>query len=156
RGPAHPGRGPRPGRATLGAPVRARAAVARLPGRLGRVRRPAAVARWRSTAGLAPRRRAAARLLGRRRAGRRRLVRPRRRAPVRRRGAAVIRTRRLVAAVACLAASAPLARAADVDLHAAKARVRAAVEAWAGPQDALAQALWERPELGYREHAGSA
>ncbi|WP_222434284.1 amidohydrolase [Luteimonas wenzhouensis] len=68
----------------------------------------------------------------------------------------MIRTLRLVAAVACLAASAPLARAADVDLHAAKARVRAAVEAWAGPQDALAQALWERPELGYREHAGSA
>jgi len=36
------------------------------------------------------------------------------------------------------------------------ARVRAAVEAWAPRQAALAQAIWERPELGYQETTGSA
>lgn len=36
------------------------------------------------------------------------------------------------------------------------ARVRAAVEAWAPRQAALAQAIWERPELGYQETTASA
>jgi len=36
------------------------------------------------------------------------------------------------------------------------ARVRAAVEAWAPRQAALAQAIWERPELGYQEATASA
>lgn len=41
------------------------------------------------------------------------------------------------------------------DLAGAQARVRADVEAWAAPQATLAQAIWEKPELGYEEFAAS-
>ena len=60
----------------------------------------------------------------------------------------------LAALALCLAGLPPGARTAGLDAE--RGGVRAAVEAWAAPQAALAQALWDQPELGYLEHGASA
>lgn len=54
-----------------------------------------------------------------------------------------------------LALAAPVCAGND-DPGNAREKVRAMVQAWAGPQARVARALWEHPELGYMEHEASA
>lgn len=63
--------------------------------------------------------------------------------------------RRTFPAIALLAGAllAPAAPAQASDT--AASGIHQAVQAWAGPQARLAQALWEQPELGYQEHVAS-